>query len=231
MNAAYQSITPLYGEFYWESPASDELLQVQLAFRNQLKLDFDAEIQEIRMGFSTLAVRWKTPVLSSIIESWLILSDIKHSLQPLDTKCWEIPVCYSESKGKDLKILAESKNMSLDELIFAHATPHYRIHFFGFLPGFMYLNGLPKILHTPRKTIPDRQVPAGSVAIGAGQTGIYPSPSPGGWHLIGTSPLSFFDTNANNPVWAKPGELIIFNPITSREFDHLIRHPKTPKFK
>lgn len=228
MISTYRTYTPFYGEFSWFSPISDDLLQFQLALKNQLKLDFPLEILEIRLGFSTLAVIWKRSISAMEIESWLALVSPKLTLQPLGDRCWEIPVCYSPSKGKDLKILAESKNMQLEELIFAHTSPRYRIHFFGFLPGFMYLNGLPEILHSPRKPIPDRQVPAGSVAIGAAQTGIYPLESPGGWHLIGTCPSIFFDSKSNPPIWAHPGECIIFNSISEREFELLIRHPKKP---
>lgn len=231
MNTYYQSITPLLGEFSWDQPISDELLQFQLALAKQFKIDFGKDVQEMRMGFKTLSILWKKEIPWMEIESWIDGIADRLELLPLDQKCWEIPVCYSASKGKDLKNLAARKNMSLEELVSLHSSPSYRIHFFGFLPGFMYLNGLPEALHTPRKSVPELNVPAGSVAIGANQTGIYPSASPGGWHLIGTSPSVFFDPNSNSPVWAKPGELILFNPITEKEFDLLIRHPQIPNLK
>jgi inhibitor of KinA len=88
------------------------------------------------------------------------------------------------------------------------------------LPGFFYLNGLSTRLHTPRKSVPLLTVPPGSVAIGGSQTGIYPMPSPGGWHIIGRSPISFFDTKQPNPVWAKPGEQIQFEPISASQFQN-----------
>ena len=158
-----------------------------------------------------------------------ILSELH--LKPLSTNCWSVPVCYSSATGRDLEALSEAKKMTPSDLILLHTAEEYRIHFFGFLPGFMYLNGLPKELHTPRKKIPDLAVPAGSVAIGGSQTGIYPSESPGGWHLIGRSPISLFDPTSIPPVWAKPGENLKFSPISKREFDLLIRHPKHPELR
>jgi inhibitor of KinA len=138
----------------------------------------------------------------------------------LSNAIWQVPVCYDPDYGQDLNSLAESKNLSLSELIQLHSEPLYRIHFFGFLPGFFYLNGLPPLLHTPRKSVPLLAVPAGSVAIGGSQTGIYPMQSPGGWHIIGRSPLIFFDSKQPIPVWAKPGEQIEFVPISAAQFQN-----------
>lgn len=226
MITRYQTYTPFYGEFSWDEAISDELLQFQLALATQFKIDFGSYIQEMRTGFKTLSILWQKEISTLEIESWIEAMAAGLMLLPLEQKAWEVPVCYTTSKGKDLKNLAERKNMRIEELISLHSSPSYRIHFFGFLPGFMYLNGLPEALHTPRKSIPELTVPAGSVAIGANQTGIYPSQSPGGWHLIGTSPLVFFDPKSNPPVWASPGQLIIFRPITEKEFDFQLRHPQ-----
>jgi inhibitor of KinA len=231
MITRYQSFTPFFGEFSWDQPISDELLQFQIALAKQFKIDFGKDIQEVRMGFKTLSVLWKKEIPSMEITSWIECMADQLTLITWEQKVWEVPVCYSESKGKDLKILAARKNMSKEELISLHSNPSYRIYFFGFLPGFMYLNGLHEVLHTPRKSVPELIVPAGSVAIGANQTGIYPSQSPGGWHLIGTSPLVFFDPKSKPPVWASPGELIVFRPITEKEFDFDMRHPQIPKLK
>lgn len=231
MIPCYRLITPILGEFFWNETISDELLRFQLAIKNQLLGDFGNEIRETRIGFQTLSIVWKTAIPASELTSWLESIPTKLLLKSLSENCWIVPVCYSSSTGRDLETLAESKNMTVADLISLHSSVEYRIHFFGFLPGFMYLNGLPEKLHTPRKRVPDLRVPAGSVAIGGSQTGIYPSESPGGWHLIGKSPLTLFDPHSIPPVWAKPGEKLLFSPISEREFDSLIRHPKPPELR
>lgn len=227
----YRFITPTLGEFFWNESISDELLQFQLALKNQLLEDFGIHIQETRLGILTLSIVWKTTIPAFELNFWLGSILLKPHLKPLSSNCWLVPVCYSSATGRDLESLSESKKIAASDLISIHASVEYRIHFFGFLPGFMYLNGLPEELHTPRKKVPDLAVPAGSVAIGGSQTGIYPSESPGGWHLIGRSPVTLFDPTSIPPVWAKPGENLKFSPISKREFDLLIRHPKLPELR
>jgi inhibitor of KinA len=224
-------LSPQHYEFIWQGAVSDELLQYQLSFKEKLQTAFTKELLELRMGFKTLAITFSRPVESTEIRFWLDSISLENSLQPLPTKIWQIPVCYSTETGRDLATLAKAKNISQEELIFLHAKPLYRLHFYGFLPGFMYLNGLSEKLHSPRKSVPDRSVPAGSVAIGAEQTGIYPAVSPGGWHLIGQSPTLLFDPRQNIPVFATPGERIEFIPISSLEFNLLKRHPNQPNYR
>ena len=231
MIPSYRLITPTLGEFFWNETISDELLRFQLAIKTQVLEDFREKIQETRIGFQTLSIVWKTAIPASELNSWLESMPTKLMLKSLSEDCWKVPVRYSSSTGRDLETLAESKNISVADLISLHSSVEYRIHFFGFLPGFMYLNGLPEKLHTPRKRIPDLSVPAGSVAIGGSQTGIYPSESPGGWHLIGRSPIRLFDPQLIPAVWAKPGEKLLFTPISEKEFDLIIRHPKLPELR
>ena len=231
MIPGYRLITPNLGEFFWNETISNELLRYQLAIKTQVLGDFGDKIQETRIGFQTLSIVWKSGIPISEINSWLESMPTKLILKSLSEDCWKVPVRYSSSTGRDLETLAETKNFTVSELISLHSSVEYRIHFFGFLPGFMYLNGLPEQLHAPRKRIPDLSVPAGSVAIGGSQTGIYPSESPGGWHLIGRSPIRLFDPNLIPAVWAKPGEKLLFTPISEKEFDLLIRHPKLPELR
>ncbi len=231
MKPRFKQISPLICEFEWNSAASDELLQYQLTFKKNLQQDFDSEITELRLGFKTLAVKLANPLNSSVFEDWLNSLNPEEISSSLPEKIWEIPVCYSLATGRDLNSLAKLKNINPEEVISLHTQPLYRIHFYGFLPGFMYLNGLKAELHTARKSFPDREVPVGSVAIGGSQTGIYPSSSPGGWHLIGQTPISLFDPKLPIPVFAAAGERIEFTPITIREFDQLARHPRKPEFR
>lgn len=130
----------------------------------------------------------------------------------------EIPVCYGEEFGPDLSYVAQYHGLSEEEVIHLHSQQEYLVYMIGFVPGFPYLGGLPKQLATPRKTTPRLKVPAGSVGIAGEQTGIYPQDSPGGWQIIGRTPLSLFSPEANPPSLLVAGDRIRFVPITKEEF-------------
>ena len=122
----------------------------------------------------------------------------------------EIPVIYD---GEDLAFVAESNNLSIEEVIEIHTTPTYRVFMMGFLPGFAYMGGLDARIATPRKATPRTKVPAGSVSIAGNQTGIYPSESPGGWQLIGRTELQLYTPNLPEITLLKAGDLIKFVKI------------------
>jgi inhibitor of KinA len=130
----------------------------------------------------------------------------------------KIPVCYGGRFGPDLEIVATQAELSVDEVIALHAGADYDVCAIGFSPGFPYLRGLPERLRTPRKATPRTKVPAGSVGIGGSQTGIYPSSTPGGWQLIGRTPLSLFDVNRPHPSLLRVGDRVHFVPMTEAEF-------------
>ncbi|MBT1704383.1 5-oxoprolinase subunit PxpB [Chryseosolibacter indicus] len=129
-----------------------------------------------------------------------------------------IPVCYNESFGLDLKTIASSKKLSVEEVIELHTTTTYHVFMIGFLPGFPYMASINEKLVMPRKTKPRQQIPAGSVGIAGLQTGIYPVISPGGWQILGRTPLSLFSKEKDNPVLLRPGDDVQFYPITKDEF-------------
>ncbi len=125
----------------------------------------------------------------------------------LQARTVELPVCYD---GPDLVDVADHAGVGIDDVIRLHADRPYRCAFVGFLPGFPYLLGLDAALHMPRLTTPRTSVPAGSVGIGGAQTGVYPTPSPGGWRLIGRTlqPLA--------PDWIEAGDVVVFRAVGSR---------------
>ena len=131
-------------------------------------------------------------------------------------KIVEIPVCYGGAYGEDLPFVAEHAGLSEKEAVELHSAAPYRIYMLGFLPGFPYLGGLDERLHTPRLSTPRTKIPAGSVGIGGKQTGIYPMESPGGWQLIGRTPLTLFAPGEPLPYAA--GDCIRFVPIDEAEF-------------
>jgi len=134
---------------------------------------------------------------------------------------WTIPVCYSRELGEDLDWLAETKGVTADELIRLHTGSVYRVYMIGFMPGFAYLGGLPKELHTPRRQDPRTRVPAGSIAIGGEQTAMFSIAAPSGWHMIGRTPARGFDQRRDKPFLIDTGDLICFRAISPDEFARL----------
>lgn len=131
-----------------------------------------------------------------------------------------IPVCYEgEEFAPDLKKVAEHAKLTAEEVIKIHSSTEYLIYMMGFLPGFPYLGGMEKCLETPRLETPRTKIPAGSVAIGGAQTGLYPVESPGGWNIIGRTPLKLFDLNRNLHFLYNSGDKIRFEPISRKEFE------------
>jgi KipI family sensor histidine kinase inhibitor len=133
----------------------------------------------------------------------------------------EIPVCYDREFALDIDDVARRAAISPDEVIRLHSAAEYRVACIGFVPGFPFLAGLPKELATPRRDVPRKQIPPGSVGIGGAQTGIYPLRSPGGWNLIGRTPLRLFDPLKNPPALLRAGERVRFRKVTRDEFEAL----------
>ena len=130
----------------------------------------------------------------------------------------DVPVCYGGEFGPDLDAVAARAGMSVDEVVTRHTAGQYRVAMLGFAPGFAYLLGLDRELHTPRRADPRIRVPAGSVAIGGAQTGIYPRELPGGWNLIGRTPLTLFDASRAAPALLVPGQRVRLHAINAGEF-------------
>ncbi len=138
-----------------------------------------------------------------------------------DVRIVEIPVCYDSEFGPDLDDVASHAQITTKQVVDLHSTAQYRVACIGFVPGFPFLAGLPEKLATPRRNMPRKEIPPGSVGIGGAQTGIYPLRSPGGWNLIGRTPLKLFDPTKNPPTVLRPGDRVRFRAITREEFDSL----------
>ncbi|HMS83562.1 MAG TPA: 5-oxoprolinase subunit PxpB [Nitrospira sp.] len=139
----------------------------------------------------------------------------------------EIPVLYGGEWGPDLEEVATFAGLQVAEVIALHTAMPYRVYMLGFSPGFPYLGLVPEQLAIPRRATPRTMVPAGSVGIADRQTGIYPTATPGGWQLIGRTPIPLYRTASHTPFLLKPGDLVRFTPIERDEFDrlsHLNRH-------
>jgi len=134
----------------------------------------------------------------------------------------DIPVCYGGEFGPDIEFVAEHNGLSVQEVIELHTAHPYHIYAIGFAPGFCYLGGLDKRLHTPRLETPRTDVPAGSVGIAEAQTGVYPLNSPGGWRLIGRTPWKLFDAGRDRPFLYQTGDSLRFVAISPKEYKKLI---------
>jgi KipI family sensor histidine kinase inhibitor len=130
----------------------------------------------------------------------------------------EIPVCYGGEYGPDIANIAEHAGLTEEEVIKIHSSKDYLIYMLGFLPGFTYLGGLDERIHTPRLASPRIKIRAGSVGIGGSQTGIYPLDSPGGWQLMGMTPVKTYDPDREVPILVEAGQYIRFIPIDEAEY-------------
>jgi KipI family sensor histidine kinase inhibitor len=132
---------------------------------------------------------------------------------------WKLPVCYDKEFAIDMEEVSKYTGKTIEQIITLHTSCTYTVYGIGFLPGFMYLGGVPKDLETPRKDSPRLHVPKGSVGLASKQTGIYPQDSPGGWNLIGNCPIPIFDVKKENPCFVNVGDSIQFYSITKAQYD------------
>lgn len=215
-------------------PAGDQALVVE--FGNEISEELNQKVQMLNKKITSLSVSGiveTVPTFRSLMVVYdpeeisfdkmkKILSDIQ-----LDTdrpgsrerRVIEIPVCYGGEFGEDLTDVAAHAGLTEEEVIAIHCSKEYNIYMLGFLPGFPYLGGLDSRLHTPRLENPRTRIPAGSVGIGGEQTGIYPLDSPGGWRLIGRTPLKLYDPGREEPFLYGAGDYIRFVPITREEYE------------
>jgi KipI family sensor histidine kinase inhibitor len=133
----------------------------------------------------------------------------------------ELPCCYDPGFGLDLQAAAERLTLSPDEVVRLHASETYHLYFIGFTPGLPYMTGMPERIHLPRLATPRTKVPAGSVGIGGIQCCIYSVESPGGYWILGRTPLALYDPGAQEPVLLRAGDRIHFRPIDRHEFDSI----------
>lgn len=175
-------------------------------------------------GFTSLTIHYDPVQAAGGLHSSLshVLAELDESAGD-DGRLVEIPVCYGGEYGPDLESVASLHGLAPDEVVALHAAGEYRVHLVGFVPGFPYLSGLDARLATPRRDSPRTAVPAGSVGIGGAHTGVYPVESPGGWELIGRTPLRLFDAHRDAPALLRAGDRVRFRPVDAAELGRLER--------
>lgn len=207
----------------WPSKIDKNILNDILKFRDQILNNNTKVIVDVINTYNSLTVIYSLTI-ENIYNEILRLKSIyrnNYSYKFQQKYKWAIPVCYDEEFGIDLHRISRSKNITIEEIIDLHAKAIYTVYFIGFLPGFLYLGGLNEMLHLTRKDTPRLNVAKGSVAIGGEQTGVYPIDSAGGWHIIGRTPISFFNVKAKNPCFASSGDEIEFKSISKEQFIEL----------
>lgn len=180
-------------------------------------------IVDVIPAFCSLLINYDPRVLSyeELKERMENLLKIETKTETTRKRIFEIPVCYGGEYGPDIDNIAEHAGLSVNEVIKIHSSKDYLIYMLGFLPGFTYLGGLDERIHTPRLASPRLTIRAGSVGIGGSQTGIYPLDSPGGWQLMGLTPVRTYDPERQTPILVEAGDYIRFIPIDEEEFLHI----------
>ncbi|MDZ7279086.1 5-oxoprolinase subunit PxpB [Pantoea eucrina] len=177
------------------------------------QLQHDAQVEEVIPGMNNLTLLLRDPQhhAQDAVERLQRWWEESETQQP-ESQRVEIPVVYGGTQGPDLQWVAEHAGLSVQQVVALHSSVDYVVYFIGFQPGFPYLGGLDERLHTPRRAEPRLSVPQGSVGIGGSQTGIYPLAAPGGWQLIGHTPLALFDPRQQPPTLLRPGDSVRFVP-------------------
>lgn len=162
-----------------------------------------------------------------VIRCTPLLDKLKSLLGQLDkievppSEVLEIPVLYGGEMGPDLEFVAEHNGKTEAEVVRIHTSAEYLIYMLGFTPGFTYLGGMSDEIAAPRLETPRVKIPAGSVGIAGTQTGVYPIDSPGGWQLIGRTPVRMYDASREHPILPQAGQYIKFYPIDQAEYDRI----------
>jgi len=178
-------------------------------------------LRELVPSYSAVCVHYDPEQISydQLLERVNDLEIKELSSESASQKIVEIPVCYGAEYGPDLAFVAEHNGLSPEEVIAIHSGGTYLVYMLGFLPGFAYMGGMDERIATPRLTSPRARIPAGSVGIAGGQTGIYPLASPGGWQLIGRTPVKMFAMEGETGKFAlSAGDRVKFVPITEEQY-------------
>ena len=194
---------------------------VLLALR-QLEREAIPGVIEMAPAYSTIGVFFD-PAQTAFEALQTKIESVLQNPEPAEPraatgKTIEVPVCYEDEFAPDLREVAWHARLSAHQVIQRHTDAQYRVTCVGFTPGFPYLSGLPPELATPRRDSPRKEIPAGSVAIGGTQAGIYPRKSPGGWNIIGRTPLSLFEVTREPPSLFQAGDRVRFRRISREEF-------------
>ena len=180
-------------------------------------------VVDVIPAFASLLINYDPRVITyaALVKRMKHLLKVDAKVEKEVKRIFEIPVCYGGEFGPDLANIAKHAGLSEQEVIDIHSSRDYLIYMLGFLPGFCYLGGLDERIFTPRLVNPRIRIEAGSVGIGGSQTGIYPLESPGGWQLMGKTPVKTYDPERETPILVEAGDYIRFIPVDRAEYDRI----------
>lgn len=195
-----------------------------VALAERLRRSCGAAVRDAVVGYATLTVYFNPLVVDA---AWLEAETREAALGRTEdeeraARTLEVPVCYDDEFAPDLRDVAAFAGATPDEVIALHSGVEYRVYMIGFVPGFTYMAAVDPRIAAPRRSVPRTSVPAGSVAIAGGQTGIYPSATPGGWNIIGRTPLEPYDPERQDPFLFRPGDSVRFRSIARDAFDSTV---------
>ncbi|AHF80495.1 5-oxoprolinase subunit PxpB [Thermococcus paralvinellae] len=212
-------------------PAGDSVLVI--IFGDRIDEGINKKVHAVANAIEKASPDWLIEVVPTYTSIYVYYDPLKLSYQealdaikpflsaePKEEKprIVKIPTVYGGEFGPDIEFVAQHNGLTIDDVIEIHSKPLYRVYMLGFTPGFAYLGGMDERIATPRLEKPRLKVPAGSVGIAGKQTGIYPIKSPGGWRLIGRTPLRLFTPEKDPPTLLQPGDYVKFVPISEEEF-------------
>jgi KipI family sensor histidine kinase inhibitor len=217
-------------------PSGDSAFLVK--FGNEISEDINRDLRAYFIAFSEQKIEGVIECIPSYTDLMVLYDplviqykDLLHKLKQIATnikdinipeaRTIEIPVLYGQPFGEDMQAVQSHTGLGEQEIIKAHSENKYLVYMLGFTPGFCYLGGMNPKIATPRKEIPSQKILAGSVGIAAEQTGIYPIDSPGGWQVIGRTPLRLFDPKRNPEFLIQAGDYLKFYPISEEEYHKL----------
>jgi len=207
----------------WPAVIEAQMHKEILSVNETISKTFSGKLIETVVTYHSICLYLQDDIVvkETIEEINAFIKTENHMQTKVSKRVVTIPVCYAAEFALDIALVAEKHKLSIDEVVALHSAPLYPVYFLGFLPGFPYLGGLHEKLHTPRLSSPRYQIPSGSVGIGGNQTGIYPSDSPGGWNIIGKTPLQLFDVMDSLPNLLNAGDFVKFECISLAQYHSL----------
>lgn len=211
---------------------------ILIRFGNTITEEINKKVHDLQLNLETMKTEGIIEMVPAYTDLLILYNPLKNSFKSMSQSIEEaiekpkssktqqqrlikIPTCYEGEYGADLDEVSKNTGLSKDEIVKIHSSSKYLVYMLGFTPGFSYLGGMDERIACPRKKIPRQDIPAGSVGIADKQTGIYPIESPGGWQLIGRTPLNLFDPSREEIFLCKAGDQLQFVPISKNEFESI----------
>ncbi|SDI44863.1 5-oxoprolinase subunit PxpB [Winogradskyella thalassocola] len=216
----------------WPAIIDENILEDILFFKEKVENKLIKEVVEVISAYHSILIIYKFTIdnVNDVFVDLKELYSSQSNVEQIESKTFRIPVCYEGEFAMDLDCYAKEIKRSKEVIISLHSNTIYTVFFIGFLPGFLYLGGLNSDLYLDRKITPNLNIKKGSIGIGGKQTGIYPQDSPGGWHIIGNSPIELFNPKHNPPCFITAGDRVKFHPISKLDHQKMKSEINNPKF-